>query len=360
MDNKGDKKIVFFDGNLKQGGAERVISLLANKLAQDGKRVCVLLYQDEELFYELDSRIEVVSVQKETKTRNLIRNIKWIHQFFSEHAEVAISFLATINIVALFAHFGLKCPIIVADRNDPRFVPSNYLIRKTRDFLYTFADGVVLQTTQNKAYFSKKVQSKSIVIPNPVDLGEKKGLGLRVEKKNEIVSVGRLMPQKNQIMLIEAFSIIANEYPDYELIIYGEGPEREKLEKRTMQLGISSRVFLPGSVKNIYDLIARSQLFVLSSNYEGMPNALIEALCIGVPCLATNVSGVSDLIKNGKNGEIIPVGDTCALAERLRVVLDDETKRDRYGRNATALNDLLSLQRILGVWLSFIESIKKC
>lgn len=352
-----DKRIVFFVGTLMEGGAERVISILSRKMHEQGFDVQILLYYDREIFYEIESAVKITVVQKESGSSNILKNLLWTRRFFKVNADVIISFLAPFNILALAAHMGLRSAMIVADRNDPRFVPANPVIRKLRDLLYRSSDGVVLQTTHNRDYFSKAVRRKSVIISNPIDLGEKAGMGLTTKKKQEVVSVGRLMPQKNQAMLLRAFANISADLPEYCLTIYGEGPERESLERLAGELGIKERVNLPGNVKDVYDRIACSELFVLSSNYEGMPNALIEAMCIGLPCISTDVSGAADLIVSGESGGIVEVGDTEALSHQMRHLLRDREQQHRYARNAVKLNSKLEVDKIVKEWVSFISSV---
>lgn len=348
---------MIFDGTLMQGGAERVISILSHHMIERGFKVEILLYYDREIFYEIDKRIKITIVEKESKTNNVLRNLVWMRRYFKEYADVILSFLAPFNILALVSHFGLKSKIIVADRNDPRYIPENKIIRSIRDLLYLKADGIVLQTTHNKNYFNRKIQRKSTVIPNPIDLGNKAGSALTTTKVKEIVSVGRLMPQKNQKMLLEAFREITEEFPEYQLIIYGEGPERENLEKEAIQLEVEEKVHLPGSVKDVYDRICSSELFVLTSFYEGMPNALIEAMCLGLPCITTRVSGAEDLIKSGMNGEIIDIGDRKALVQSIRLLLSNDDLRIRYGNAALVLNTELSVDKIMDKWISFLSTL---
>ena len=352
-----NKRIVFFDGTLMQGGAERVISILSRHLSERGFSVQILLLYDREIFYEIAPSVRVTVVEKESGSKNLLKNLLWVRRFFEKNADVVISFLAQFNMFALVAHTGLKSKIIVADRNDPRHMPNRQYLRKLRNLLYRFADGVVVQTSHNKEYFSKDVQKKSIVIHNPVDLGDLAGKAIGAEKKREIVSVGRLMPQKNQSMLLEAFAAIRDEFPDYVLTIYGEGPERSNLERKADELGIGDRVFLPGSVKDVHDRIISSELFVLSSDYEGMPNALIEAMCLGLPCISTKVSGATDLIRDGENGLLIEVGDCDEMKGALRQMLLNEELRERSGKQAVLLNDALETEKITAQWIEAVESV---
>lgn len=349
------KRYVIFVPTLSQGGAERVISLLSKKMAEDGLSVTILLYKDLEPFYTIDPKVKLVCVARESGTTNLLKNLLWMRKFYRENADAVLSFLAPYNIVTLLATLGGKQTVIVADRNDPRFVPSQWPVRKLRDFLYRFADGVIVQTKHNQVYFSKAVREKSTIIYNPVDLGEKAGLALRSEKGKRIVSVGRLMPQKNQIMLLEAFARVRQHYPEHSLTIYGEGPYRETLEAKIAQLGLQEWVFLPGSVKDVHDRIADAELFVMSSNYEGMPNALIEAMCLGLPVISTAVSGATDLIRSGENGLLVDCGDADALAEAMEQLLGSEEKRETFGQEAVKLNDQLKIGDITQQWLDAVE-----
>ena len=271
------RNICFFIGTLCDGGAERVVSILSKEFSKTGYNVNILTYYDKADFYEIDSSVTRTRVCLETNSTYVFKNIKWIHKYFKKF-DVIYSFLAPFNIIAIVANFRNKTRLIVADRNDPRKVPSNFLVRIVRNFLYRFSDHVVLQTEHNKKYFSKSVQKKSSVIFNPINKNMFDNLlSQRSHKIKEIVTVGRLMPQKNQLALLKAFSIIHNKYPDYVLKIFGEGPERDNLQKTIVELKLSECAFLMGNDKSVLEKINCASLFVLSSFYEGMPNALIEA-----------------------------------------------------------------------------------
>ena len=158
-----NKRIVFFNGALREGGAERVISILTRKMIEDGVPVEIVIYYDEEVFYELHPDIIVTSVSKNTGSKSVLKNIAWLRRYLKKNAELVVSFLAPFNMVAIVARMGLKIPIIVTDRSDPSFSPPNKWVRRLRDFLYRFADLVVLQTKHNENYFSKSIK-KTIVI----------------------------------------------------------------------------------------------------------------------------------------------------------------------------------------------------
>lgn len=352
------RKKVFFIGALKEGGAERVISILTNEMACMGENVEILTYYDREVFYDIHKDVNIVCVEKETQGKSFLGKFFWIRRYFKKNAQVVISFLAPFNMFAIGAVLFSKVPIVVADRNDPRKVPSRFVIRKLRDFLYCFADGIVVQNTDNKKYFPRAVQKKSTVIFNPIDLGEKRGEALKTEKKKRIVSVGRLIKQKNQMMLLEAFAEIHREYPEYTLTIYGEGDYREKLEDKIRKLELENVADLPGSKKDVFKLISDAELFVLPSDYEGMPNALIEAMCLGLPVVSTAVSGTSDLIEDGVNGKIVDVGNKEQLVFAMREMLAYEATRSEYAQKAISTNDRLEVSGIVKEWKQFIEEIQ--
>lgn len=356
------RRYLFFIGTLCNGGAERVVSILAGKMAEKGLNIEILTYYERERSYEIHPNVKISSVETLTKTTNKIKNLFWLRKYFRENAKVVLSFLAPFNMMAIIAGMGSGIPVIVADRNDPNKVPSNRVIRIIRDFLYVFADKIVVQTEKNKKYFNCSIQKKCIVIYNPVDLGDYHAIALKTHSKRKIVTAGRLMPQKNQKMLINAFSAILKQKMEYELVIYGEGPNRQELECLVKERGLESKVSLPGNVTDLYEKIKDAELFVLSSDYEGMPNALIEAMCMGLPCISTKVSGAIDLIQNGKNGILTEIGSESELTGAMQMLLGNNDARLRLAKEAVKLGDELSTDKIVKQWTDVIEDVisKKC
>ena len=349
-------RIVFFIGTLGNGGAERVVSILTRHLANKGIPVEIVLYYDSVPFYEINPDVQVTYVERETRSKNILKNLLWLRYYFKKNADLVISFLAQFNMLALVALLATGIPVIVADRNDPRHMPKQVPLRVARNLLYHLADVVVVQTQHNKVYFSQALQRKCQIIYNPIDLGEKQGLALHTEKKRRIVSAARLMPQKNQIMLIDAFAKIKEDFPDHTLTIYGEGPFRNELENRIETLGLTGSVELPGKVQNVFDCIADAELFVLSSDFEGMPNALIEAMCLGLPVISTRVSGATDLIVDGKNGLLTDVGNTEQMVSCMKRMLADAALRKSCAEEALKLNDQLCVDRIVDQWHKCMNS----
>ena len=181
-----------------------------------------------------------------------------------------------------------------------------------------------------------------------------------VERK-EIVTVGRLEPQKNQKLLINAFSELAKKFPDYTLVIYGEGSLRKKLEKYIESKGLKDRVFLPGAKNNIQEYIKDASLFVLSSDYEGIPNALIEAMAIGLPCVSTDCSpgGARELITNGENGVIVECRNSNELATAMARLLTDRESAKRMGTNAKKIYTRVDKNLVCNRWLDLIRDCRR-
>lgn len=349
------KRYIFFIGTLRNGGAERVVSALASHMAEQGMEIEILTYYDKPVFYELSSKVKVTAVEKENGKKNIIQNLVWIRKYFRSNAKVVISFLAPFNMLAILATLGAKVPIIVADRNDPAKVPTKAIVRKARDILYMFADGIVLQTESNKAYFGDVVQRKSKVIYNPVDMKGHVGAAIGVKKAKLIVTAGRLMPQKNQKMLIQAFAKVAKKYTDYKLVIYGEGPERKNLEDLIKTLELSEKILLPGNVSDLHERMKNADLFVLSSDYEGMPNALIEAMCLGLPVISTKVSGTTELVLRDKNGILVDCNSEEQLISAIDEILSDDEKMEQYAYENVKLAEKLGVDLITREWIDFIK-----
>ena len=226
--------------------------------------------------------------------------------------------------------------------------------------LYPLADGIVFQTPDAKKYFDGIVNSNYEIIPNPVnDLFIKNPYS--EERKKVIVNVGRIEGQKNQLLLIKSFEKIMDKFPDYKLIIYGEGSKKEELIKYINERKLNNRVVLAGQVDNIYDKIYDASLFVLSSDYEGMPNALIEAMCLGLPVISTDCpcGGPKMLIKDGVNGFLVPVNDENIMSETISRILADDKLRKELSINASKLKEMVSSNVVNQKWLKFIQTIAK-
>lgn len=218
--------------------------------------------------------------------------------------------------------------------------------------------GSCFKLKMQKSYYDKKLRNRGTVIYNPLYI-EKLPTIYNGRRAKKIVTMGRLSEQKNQKILIEAFSKIEGAYPEYELIIYGEGSLRETLEKQVRDLGIEQKVKLPGNDANVLEKIRDAGIFVLSSNYEGMPNALIEAMALGIPSISTDCpcGGPKTLVQPYINGLLFPVEDVDALVSCIKYFIENEEKADEIGMRATEIRTLLASNRICEEWSKYIWAV---
>ena len=345
--------------SLTCGGAERVISILSKEFASRYDAVKIVMWKDAPVFYEIDKRIEVVSIEKEISSCNYVKKIWWFRKFVKKtRPSLVLSFLAKSSIGVLTACLATGQKVVVAERNDPRFLKGGWLMIMIRDFLYTFATGILEQTEMSKSYFTGTKLKKTSVIYNPVFMKlESIGGATKIEKKKKIVSVGRLEPQKNHNLLIDAFVRLHKIHPDYELVIYGEGTCRKSLEEKINKIHLNGFVKLPGNVSNIFDLICDAKLFVMTSNFEGMPNALIEAMCLGLPCVSTEVAGATDLIKDEENGMLVPVGNEERVFFAMKRIIEDDAFAKKIAESASCIYKELSVDVISNQWIEYIDRI---
>lgn len=362
-------KILFNLGTLRKGGAERVVANLSNYLAENNNDVSIVISVEKQSYYKLNNNVKLYGLDRKKASNNfLIKNISRLkrlnHIVRTIKPDIIISFLPepSYRVLALKL-FNKKLKVIVSVRNDPKIEYKTKINRIVMKILYPLADGFVFQTKEAKEYFSKKIQQKSVIIPNPID---KKIIQRKVytgKKEKKIVAVGRLVEQKNHELLINAFNLVKDQIPEYNLIIYGEGSLREKLQEQIERLNLKERVFLPGNVDNIADKIENASLFVLSSNYEGMPNALMEAMALGLICISTDCpcGGPRFLIENNVNGYLINVGKEKELANKIKEIIVDKKQEEleEVSNNARKKMLQMSEEKIGEIWFKYICSVIK-
>lgn len=375
-------KICFFITTLTKGGAERVVANLANYLSNNNEieKVDILNMYNTEKEYKINSKIDIYTLDKKyidhkklannhkqplkflfhiikvIKYRKLKHNLK---KFLGKaEYDAIICFLPEPSFMMLSLKKYAKCPIIISDRNDPnleyRGVRNNYLMKK----LYPRAKGFVFQTEDAKNYFKDIIKCKSTIIANPVN--EKfVAKSFETNREKNIVNVGRLEEQKNQKLLIQAFSNMNKKFSDYKLIIFGDGSLKKQLEEYIEYLNLTDRVILAGQVDNLEEKICKASLFVLSSFYEGMPNALIEAMCLGVPSISTDCpcGGPRMLIQNGRNGILVENNNSEELTKAMEKILSDKEELFSIGKNAMKLSEKLNSDVINSKWIKFIKNV---
>lgn len=348
------KKILIFIGSMEKGGAERVISIIANYLISDGWDVCIAMLLSNGVKYELDPRISIVDLSFGGGNR-LTRIPKWltgIRKLEKDYnPDTVLSFVARINVLVQLACYGNNDKIIVSERNDPYMDGRSKLVDLLTGVLYKKSKRLVLQTKRASEYFKNIPKCKKVIIPNPIDIKCIKSASY----KGKIVSVGRLSTQKNHKMLIDAFYDICNDYPFAQLYIYGEGELREELQGIINSYGVSNRVFLPGAVNDIHEKISDAEVFVLPSNYEGLSNALLEAMMMGHICISTNCAGSDEYIRNNENGMIIDVGDKNALIEAIKFVFDNPEIAKKMGEKARDSSKEFERDVVMKKWLDVIK-----
>lgn len=355
-------RISFVTANLNSGGAERVMSLLANEFDKHGHNVEIIFLKERVVFYPVNHSVKMIVADEECQSKSILKKMLWLRNYVSTmKPDVVIPFRVSVYTTTLFSLLGISVPVISSERIDPH-VPDpiwNFL----RRLLLPFTTHLVVQTSYIKSYYPKFIQKKTSVILNPVNEDVFTGIDdeqLACDNRlNRIISVARLAPQKNQKMMIKAFAELASEYPDWQLVIYGEGPIREELESLVENLRLSGRVLLPGRTEHVIDELRKSKIFCFSSDYEGLSNAMIEAFCIGLPIVSTCVSGTEDMLVNGENGFIIPINDQRAMVHSLKALLNDERLRIEMGERNRKKADSFSMDGIFSQWENLIKTIVK-
>lgn len=346
------KKLLFYINALHHGGAERVIAYLANSLSKNEYNCVMVTSIKEPWEYPLDVNVKRTTLFDSGMPHNFIRRnilatLRLRKIIESEKPDMVISFMAEPNFRAIIANIGIKSKNLISIRNDPNREYPNLLFRFTAKILYPLADGIVFQTQEAMNYFSQAVQKKSRIILNPVD-EVFFNTPLKKERKG-IVTTGRLVKQKNHALLIKAYSSIADKVED-DLYIYGEGELQKELEKLINDLGVKNRVHLLGAVRNVPEVLSNAKLFVLSSDYEGMPNSLMEAMAMGLPCISTDCPC-------GGPRELLSENDLfkCNDVEQLSFMIFNKTNilNNMNNQNITKFRS----KNIIKRWKDFIEEL---
>lgn len=367
--SKEKRKILFHIHNLRKGGAERVVVNLAAQFAKGGHEVLIVTEEtapDEYPLTEDVRRVNAGIVMKEnpgilTRLSYVSKRKKKLREvILQERPDVVIAFMKSSNYRAVGAAKGI-CPVIVSVRNDPKII---YTEKTDAIFLKKYfypADGCVFQTEDAKSFFKPEFQKKSTVIFNPIN--EKYfGVSPSLPREKTIVSVARIAKQKNPGMLVEAFMGLQKDFPEHKVLFYGADSGdgmMEQLKKQIEEANLQDRMLFCGTSNELEKLIVNAALFVMPSDYEGMPNALMEAMAMGLPVISTDCpcGGPKSLIEDGVNGLLIPVGDAKALAEAMRRVLSDKVYAEGLGREASKIKERASSDVIYRQWKDYIEGI---
>lgn len=359
-------KILCYIDGIGGGGAERAMTNLANGLSRKGHKVVLVTSYTWEKEYVLLETIKRYSLEEKTGVRREFirkncRRIRKLHLICKkENCDVAVSFMEGPNFRLIFSTLFLNTKTVISLRSDPRKEYENRLHKAAADFVYNLADACVFQTEEARSFFSKRLQKKSRIILNPVS--DEFYKGKKRKETGGIVSVGRLEKTKNFELLIQSFSKIANEFPEEQLVIFGEGSHHQELNRIIRELKMGDRIKLAGMVENVAEKIANAKLFVLPSDYEGMPNALMEAMALGIPAIATDCpcGGPKALFENEKSGKLVPVAQIAEMSAALEDLLKNSQKRHHLACNARKRAEDFRVEKVCENWQElFLNLLEK-
>lgn len=356
---------------MNSGGAERVASTLANAWVSRGDQVTLMptFSGGGECFYKLSPHVRLVYladlVSSRTRTfANQLARLLALRRFIAAaQPDVIVSFLSNVNVATILASAGLGLPVIVCERTDPFAMPASKLLRIACRFTYLFADVLMVQThaVATKYAFSGWPLRRVRVIPNPVpgqmlDIQQYGRAGV----KKYLLTVGRLAEEKQFGILIKVFASLAMRHTNWSLRIAGEGPLRSALQRQIVSVGLEGRVELPGRIKNIGEELAGADAFVLTSAYEGFPNALLEAMAVGLPCVTFDCpSGPREMSMDGQVALLVTLNDEKELGNALeRLMLDADLRRALGSRGRTSVLKRFALDKVIEQWDELFEEVR--
>lgn len=353
-------KLAFYISSLSGGGAEKVLTTIANTLASKGNEVHVISLEKRPQFYPLNPNVNLHASdnRNSSKLMEQIKDYIFVRKCFKDiKADVNISFLMRCNLLLIVAGLLSKGKIIVCDRNNPLREHSKFSFLIS-NILYKRANAIGVQTKQIKSFYWKSLQSKIFVQENPIDnvALEQQLSGEVIKKENTVISIGRLEPQKDFETLIRAFSRVATEHKDWKLKIFGVGEKKDYLQKYIDDRQMTEKISLCGRTQRPFLELCRSKIFVLSTYYEGFPNVLCEAMEAGLQCISSDcVSGPRELIDNGVNGWLFEIGNDEQLAELIKKCI--ESSDMSLGIRAKESVKRLHLDKNISEWETIIQHI---
>ena len=354
-------KILFLAVHLKSGGAERTISYLSNYFVSKEHKVVVLSIENE-VFYDFDKRVKILTLGIPSKSEsvvgrftNMVKRAVLVNRAIrKETPDVVFCMLPE---VARYLPLRYKTySLISSERINPEAVDKKRIRFKEKVFLNS--DGVIFQTKRAMNFYSKNIREKATVIHNAVGNSLVYDLEKPIVREDKISAIGRLTKQKNYPLLLRAFADFSRVYPNYRLEIFGDGKDREVLEKLAVTLNVDKNVSFMGNCKDAIVRAADSKMYVLSSDYEGMPNALMEAMAVGLPCISTDCpNGPAELIEHRKNGILVPVNSQNELRDAMIEFASNEGFANQCGENANKILLTHSIDSISEQYLSYIEKV---
>ena len=360
-------KLTMIISSLSCGGAERVMSRIANYWAEKGWEITILTLSDggKPPFFELHPKVihhslpfEPFSYSSIRNTINSLKQLLVLRRTIGESTpHVLISFMDKVNILVLWATIGMNFPVVISEHNSLEHHRIGRIWDALRQLTYPLATCLTVLTPDDLTYFSSALQRKGYVMPNPVvppppDYHHEEEFD---RDTKTIIAVGSLTDQKSHDLLMRAFAAIASRCPGWSVTIWGEGELRTELEVLRDHLGLQGRVFLPGRTGRIYEEMKRSDLFVLSSRYEGFPNVLCEAMACGLPVISFDCSsGPRQIIRNATDGILVPPEDIGALSAAMEKLINEPEIRASLAFNAPEIVERFGLEKIMEMWETVI------
>ena len=358
-------KLAFISGNLGNGGAQRVISVVSSRLAERGHDVYLYVFSRSENEYDVSDKVHITYMapgKEEYAKISSFSRFKNLRKFLKKiKPQAAVGFMEA-GYALYIASFGMKIKRISAVRANPKYMFKRKGLRaKLNRIWFNSSDAVAAQTEAQKTLLPDNLKNKTTVIPNPVSDGALENFKTEYgDKCRKLIMAGRLAAVKNYPMAFKAVSKVREKYPDISLEIYGSGKLSGELQKDIDDMGLCDNIKLCGWTENTPDEFKSRDIEILSSDNEGMPNSLMEAMAVGLPCISTDCeNGPADLIVDGENGFLIPCGDADALADRIIKVIEmTKDERQKLGENAhSAMQNKFSCDIIAEKWESFFEDI---
>lgn len=364
------QKIAFHLNSLQQGGAERVVSNLANRFAKEGYEVVIATewYGTDEFALDQKVRRVHVGLTKEDEDRSriskMLRRIWYLRRFMKkEKPDVVVAFTRGVLYRALAAGIGTGIPVVISVRTDPVGHYDKKADKLRIPLLFPHAAGCVFQTEGAKAFFAPYLQENSRIILNPLNPKYVGVLEPAVRTKN-VVQSGRLVDFKNQPMLIRAFLKVHEKHPDYTLKIYGPDSKdgtKEILESIIHENHAEDFVKLMGGSNTLEKDLADAALYAFSSDWEGLPNALMEAMALGLPVVSTDCpcGGPKTLIEDGVNGLLVPIMDEKAMTDGILRLIEDRELAERLGREARKISERANEDAVFEQWQTYLQECCK-
>lgn len=342
------------------GGAERQIIMLSNELAIRGHNVYLVVLGANKAPYMINPNVILYDLTyvEQGKMKILKRYMAFRSIVKKIQPDVTINFNLQSAYFGLFIGKNWSGKILYSERGDPYDKEYSGLLGVVRDMAVKYIDAFVFQSEGAKNFFKLHKGQKSIIIQNPVCIPPNKYI-IPNKRDKRIVSVGRYHRQKNQILLIKSFAEIASEFPEYTLEIYGDGDMKKELNEKISELRLCNRIFLLPPRNDLFDHIRIASLFVLSSDFEGMPNSLMEAMALGLPSISTDCrpGGARALIQNGENGIIVPRNNISALSNAMRYMLNHKDIAEKMAKKAMNITYSHSSEMTYRRWEEFLYNV---